>query len=143
MNSEVLKRILGGSDDEYDLWLLYVSIDNPSSPAQDTFYVAWEADTLTRSDGFEKLFEQDISLERYCAALVDLGMPQVSQIFDQVLKLAPQELRVPTREDELFRHLHDHFDELKAMAGEYYDASDSICSVAGDFIRKHREQFSL
>jgi hypothetical protein len=141
MANPAAEAVLRGSDSENDLWELYVSLSVPKNDAQRNFSRAWEALELIGSDGFEKLFEQDTSLEAYADALDAVGMSQMRPVFNRVLGLVPVELRRGSREDELFSHLVGLFDELKQLAYDSYDASTDRGPIIARYVRGHAGDF--
>jgi hypothetical protein len=141
MTNPSLEAVLAGSDEDEHLWALYLSITSPKNEVQRTFHRAYEALVLLASDGFEKLFEQDTSLEEYAEAVAQVGMPQLKSIFDQVLALVPDEVRRPENEEALFDHLHRLFDEFKRLAYDSYDSSADSPAIVARYVRRHRDQF--
>lgn len=141
VTDEALDAILNGSEEEADLWSVYRSITDPKSAAQTAFRRAWEALALLRSDGFEKLLEQQTSLEEYAKALETLGLPALRPIFNKVIELIPTGFLVPGAEDALLDHLEAHFETLKELAYRSYDASQDSEAVAAQYIREHRQEF--
>jgi Domain of unknown function (DUF4375) len=97
---------------------------------------------LVSSDGFEMLFEQHTPLEDYAAALGNIGMPQVQQIFSRVLALIPPDLRMPENEKGLWKHLHSLFEELKKLAYEFYDVTTEFVPTAARYVRAHHDDFA-
>ena len=87
-----LKPLLAGVDDRRLIWALNDKIRRARNDAQGTFVVAMETVELLNGDGFEMLLEQQNPLEDYAQALIEIGLPQVRPIFDQVAKLIPKEL---------------------------------------------------
>ena len=136
-----LEAVLAGSDEDSDLFNLYVDLTPPQNEAQRNVHLALEALILLNSDGFEKLFEQVPSLEEYAEALVEVGMPQMKPIFEQVLALIPAELRKEGNEAALIKHLRTLFEELKQLCYDSYDASDDSDAVIARYVRRHRDQF--
>jgi hypothetical protein len=141
MDNPWLEAVLAGSDENSDLFNLYVSLTDPMNEAQRAVHRALEAIILLSSDGFEKLFEQEPSLEEYAEALVEVGLPQMKPIFEQVLALVPHELRKPENEAALFKHLRSLFDELDRLLSASYDASADSDAVIARYVRRHRDQF--
>jgi hypothetical protein len=141
MENPGLEAVLAGSDENSDLWKLYVGLINPQNEAERTVHLALEALVLLSSDGFEKLFEQEPSLEEYAAAVVEVGLPQMRPIFDQVLALIPDELRKPENDAALTKHLRKLFEPLKQLAYDSYDASADADAVIASYVRRHRDQF--
>jgi Domain of unknown function (DUF4375) len=131
--------------DNLDVFALREMIRCPRTDAQRTFCVACDATAMLNGDGFEILFEQSTSLEEYAAAFAEIGMPQVQPIFDRVLNLVPLELRTPTNEvaeESLFNHLHGIFDDLKALAYEFYGATKEVAPTLDRYVRAHRNDFA-
>ena len=141
MVNPALEAVLGGSEEDADLWALYLSITSPENEVQRAFHRALEAITLVSSDGFEKLFEQDTSVEEYAEAVAEVGLPQLRPIFDRVLALVPDEFRQPGNEKALFGHLRGLFGELKRLAYEFYDASADSSAAIARYVRRHGGQF--
>jgi hypothetical protein len=141
MANQALEAVLAGSEEDSDLWALYLSITNPKNEVQRAFHRAFEALVLISSDGFEKIFEQETSLEEYAEAVTEVGMPHLEPIFDRVLALVPDELRKPWNEKALFDHLHGLFEELKRLAYDFYDASADSPATMARYVRRHRDQF--
>ena len=141
MVNPALEAVLAGSDEDTHLWNLYLSTTGPTNEAQHAFHYAMEAMILIGSDGFEKLFEQDPSMEEYSEALVEVGIPQVKPIFDRVLALIPDELRKPENDKALYSHLRSLFEELRLLASEFNDATADGGWAAARYVRLHRDQF--
>ena len=141
MDNPPLEAVLAGRETGSDMWNLYVSTENPQNEAQHAFHYAMEAVYLIASDGFEKLFEQEPSMEEYCEALVQVGIPQAKPVFDRVLALVPDELRKPENDKALFAHLRRLFDELRRLAVEFDDATADCEATAASYLRQHRDQF--
>jgi hypothetical protein len=141
MDNPGLEAVLAGSDENSDLFNLYVSQTEPMNEHQRAVHRALEALILLNSDGFEKLFEQERSLEEYAEALVEVGLPQMKPIFAQVLALIPDELRRQGNEAALTKHLRKLFEELKQLCYDSYDASSDSDAVIARYVRLHRDQF--
>ena len=145
MANRDLGPLFAGSDDEHLLFALRDLIRNPGNDAQRTFCIACDATVMLNGDGFEILFEQTTSLQEYAAAFVEIGMPQVQPIFDQVLDLVPLDLRMPKDEEAekaLFKHLRGLFDDLKFLAYDFYATSKGVVSKLAGYVRAHRGEFS-
>jgi hypothetical protein len=116
MANPALEAVLAGSEQDADLWALYLSITSPKNEVQRDFHRAWEALILLASDGFEKHYEQDRSLEDYAEAVAEVGMRQLKPIIDRDLAHVPEEVRKPGNEEALLEDLYGLLEEQKGLA---------------------------
>ena len=137
-----LKPLFDGADDWRLLWVLDRKVRCPRNDAQRTFHIVCEATELVNSDGFEKLMEQDTSLEDYAESFVQIGMPQVKPIFDRVIALLPVELRSRDQETSLFEYIRGRFDELNKLMMEFLQASEDVVAMICRYVRDHRDDFA-
>jgi uncharacterized protein DUF4375 len=141
MTTKDLTPLFADSDDQMLLFALRHRIDKPRTEVQRTFCDALDAIELVHSDGFEMLFKQTTPLENYAEACGRLGLPQVQPIFSKVLALIPRDLRLPENEEGLFEHLRSHFEELKELSYEFYNACTEFEPIAARYVRQHRDEF--
>jgi hypothetical protein len=137
-----MASLFDGSADESLLLALSRSIRQPRNEAQRAFWLAWHAFEFVNSDGFEILFEQSAPFEEFGAAFGKIGMPSVEPLFSKVLALIPTDLRLPKNEESLCVHLQDKFEDLKALAYEFFALAGEFVPVAARFVRDHRDDFS-
>lgn len=136
------KSVFAGSDDEGPLFALRWEIQSPKNEAQRTLCTVCDAAALLYSDGFERLLEQETTLEEYAAALVRVGLPQVEPIFSRVIELIPPKLRNRKNQDAMFSHVRDKFEAMKVLLYEFYDASADLFPTVARYVRAHRKEFS-
>src|SRR5688572_23557658 len=141
--SNELADILTGSNDERLLHELYTRIERPCNPAQTLFVEAWELSEFIASDGFEILFEQDRSLDKFAQMLADIGFPEALPIFQKVKAVVPDAMLSKEYNPALRDHLLANFDRLKELLDEYLDVSERrLLPAFGEYVRTHKEDFA-
>lgn len=113
--------------------LRYVREENRSEE-ENAFYKVWDSSTLIYIGGFEKLIENEFVIDECINVYEQLDIEEASGIFKKV-----KSYLIPGfSEDELFEHLHKHFEELKELANQFYHVTEGIHSKALNYITRNK-----
>ena len=99
------------------------------TPEENVFFQVWDWGTLLCLGGFEKLYENEVNLDDCIRQFRAIGLEAVIPIFEEAKKHIDSSLS----EEEQQLYCEDHFDELKELARQYYDATTPvICQRVSD-----------
>lgn len=113
---------------------------SPNNAPQAALLLAWDAIELVHGDGFEALVEQPVPLERYAAALTEVGMIEAAPVVMRVQELlgsAPRE-----NCDAFWGVVREHFDGLRRLAEEFWDKTLNSDEVLHRYVRNRPEEFA-
>jgi hypothetical protein len=141
--SALLDRTNRRADDESRLETLYRAIiGQAANPSQTAFVRAWEMCGFIAGDGFEWLFDQDLSPEELIAVFESVGFRDGGTFVRRAFGMVPSMLLGPSQADARRRHLESQFAPLRELLYEYLDAAlPRFVPALTAFVQRHRADF--
>lgn len=131
------------SEEESRLERLYRAIiGRAANPSQTAFVRAWQMCEFIAGDGFEWLFDQDLSPDELIAVFESVGFLDGGTFVRRAFGMVPSMLLGPSKADARLRHLESQFAPLRELLYEYLDAAlPRFVPTLTAFVQRHWSDF--